>query len=99
MFGSAGALRPDHPLHPQAGLAAKGQMKRISADQITMECMDCGRRYLGPRTAAAPAGAVLHVLHCGCKHPLNGDVPFYIDFEGERMMEQPTNAPRSEGDA
>jgi hypothetical protein len=50
--------------------------------------MDCGRQYVGPRPATAPAGAALYVVHCGCKVPIAADEPFYIDGDGERIEQQ-----------
>jgi hypothetical protein len=64
-------------------------MRRIPPDQITMECMDCSRRYVGPRPETAPASAVLFVVHCGCNRV---STPFYIDAEGE-LIEQLTRPP------
>ena len=67
-------------------------MNVIPPHQITMECMDCGRRYLGPRPATAPAEAVLYVVHCGCEVPSDRGEPFYIDDKGERI-EEPGSGP------
>jgi hypothetical protein len=58
-------------------------------DQITTECMDCGRRYIGPRPSTAPVEAWLYVVHCGCRLP-STDPPFYIDGDGERIEESVT---------
>jgi hypothetical protein len=60
-------------------------MNPIPPDQITMECMDCGRQSIGPRPATSPAGAVLYVIHCGCQVLSTRGEPFYIDSEGERI--------------
>jgi uncharacterized protein VirK/YbjX len=54
--------------------------------KITNECMDCGRRYVGPRAATAPSEVWLHVVHCGCKPP-SAEPSFYIDTDGERIEE------------
>jgi len=62
-------------------------MNAIPPDQITTECMDCGRQYLGPRPAAAPSPAALYVVHCGCRLPFTNGEAFYIDGEGE-LIEQ-----------
>ena len=62
-------------------------MSAIPPDQITTECMDCGRQYLGPRPATAPSGAALYVVHCGCRPSTEGE-PFYIDGEGELIEER-----------
>ncbi len=64
-------------------------LSAIPPDQITMECMDCGRRYIGPRPATAPVQAWLYVVHCGCE-TLSPEPPFYIDGEGERIDEPTT---------
>jgi len=52
--------------------------------QIAIECMDCGRRHVGPRSATAPAEAWLYVVHCGCRPP-STEPSFYIDGDGERI--------------
>lgn len=52
--------------------------------KIATECMDCGRRYVGPRADTAPAEAWLYVVHCGCEPP-SPEPSFYIDPEGERI--------------
>jgi hypothetical protein len=62
-------------------------MRAIPPDQITIECMDCGRQSLGARARNAPADAVLHVVHCGCELPSIRGEPFYVDGEGERIDE------------
>jgi hypothetical protein len=58
-------------------------MNAISPDQITTECMDCGRQYISARPATAPPRAALYVVHCGCKAQPTEDEPFYIDGDGE----------------
>jgi hypothetical protein len=65
------------------------RMSAIPPDQITMECMDCGRQSIGPRPATAPAGAVLYVIRRGCEVPSTRGEPFYVDGEGE-LIEQHT---------
>jgi len=64
-------------------------MNAIPPDQITTECMDCGRQYIGPRPATAPSGAALYVVHCGCRVPFTAGAPFYIDGDGELIEEPP----------
>lgn len=68
-------------------------MKANPPDQISMECMDCGRRFIGPRPAAAPVEAWLYVVQCGCKPP-STEPPFYIDGNGERIDEPDDLPPR-----
>ena len=70
------------------GVILHCHMVAIPPAQITMECMDCGRQYVGPRPATAPVGAALYVVHCGCKVPIAADEPFYIDGDGERIEQQ-----------
>ena len=65
-------------------------MNAIPPGQITMECMDCGRQYTGPRPATAPSGAALYVVHCGCRMPFKAGEPFYIDGEGELIAQRTT---------
>jgi hypothetical protein len=52
------------------------------ADQILIGCMECGRKWTGPRAADAPQGAALHVGHCGCERPATV-APYYVDGDGE----------------
>ena len=54
------------------------------ADQILIGCIDCGQKWMGPRATDAPAGAALHVGHCGCKQP-STIPPYYIDGDGHRI--------------
>ena len=58
------------------------------ADQITMECMDCGGRKIGARPQDAPAKADLYVAHCGCPSRTAG-APYYLDAEGNRLKPAP----------
>lgn len=60
-------------------------MSDLEEGQMLFECMDCGRRYSGPRPYKAPANAALYVAHCGCKLPYTVGAPFYLDTEGERI--------------
>jgi hypothetical protein len=60
-------------------------MKVVPPNQITTECMDCGRQSIGPRLATAPKGAALYVIHCGCDVSSTRGEPYYIDGDGELM--------------
>ena len=62
-------------------------LDEIRADQIPIECMDCGRRRIGRRLDDAPVEAVLYRAHCGCKvpHVVGAGVPYYVDANGARI--------------
>lgn len=76
----------DHTLVEMSELSPVRRVDTRLPIKIAIECMDCGRRYVGPRAATAPAEAWLHVVHCGCKPP-SAEPSFYIDTDGERIEE------------
>ena len=69
----------------------------MSPYRITHECMDCGRRFLGPCPPDAPARAVVYVTHCGCVVPVSGIRPYYLGVDGGSIESRPAEKGRPGG--